>query len=93
MKLRKKILIFISIVGFFGISVIYILVHFILLNRFDKLDKVLLEDKMTTAVSSYQNELKTMKSNLLNYSVWDETYHFVESSIPKKDINNSTFAA
>lgn len=91
MKLRKKILIFISIVAFFGISVIYILVHFILLNRFDKLDKALLEDKMTTAVTSYQNELETMKSNLLNYSVWDETYHFVESSIPKKDIFNAPY--
>lgn len=79
MRLRKKIVIFIGIVAIFGLGVTYLLLHLILLNRFEELDQSALQTKLAEAVSSYHNELQTMKSGLQNYSVWDETYEFVDS--------------
>ncbi|WP_019914894.1 bifunctional diguanylate cyclase/phosphodiesterase [Paenibacillus sp. HW567] len=78
MKLRKKIMIFISVASMLGIGTTYLLLHLIMLNRFEKLDEADLQNKLKDAVSSYQNELLTMKAGLLNYSLRDETYRFME---------------
>lgn len=79
MKLRKKIFIFIGFVAVLGIGATYLLLHMILLNRFEKLDEAQLQRNLTKAVASYNEELQDMKTGLLNYSVWDETYRFMES--------------
>ncbi|MHA6534570.1 bifunctional diguanylate cyclase/phosphodiesterase [Paenibacillus sp. BAC0078] len=79
MKLRKKIMIFISVAGMLGIGTTYLLLHLIMLNRFEKLDEAALQDKLKDTVSSFQNELLNMKAGLLNYSLRDETYRFMES--------------
>jgi diguanylate cyclase (GGDEF)-like protein len=82
MKLSRKIMIFISVVALLGLGVTYLLLHLILLNRFEKLDQEALRDKMDDIVSSYQSELMNMKTGLLKYSIWDETYQFMESAAP-----------
>ncbi|MBW4082152.1 bifunctional diguanylate cyclase/phosphodiesterase [Paenibacillus sp. S150] len=79
MKLRKKIIIFICVVALLGLGVTYLLLHIIMLNRFEKLDEAALQDSMADAVSSFQDELLDMKTGLLNYSLRDETYRFAES--------------
>ncbi|MNC16107.1 CHASE4 domain protein [compost metagenome] len=81
MKLSRKIIIFICVVALLGLGVTYLLLHLILLNRFEKLDQEALRDKLDDVVSSYQSELLNMKSDLLKYSIWDETYQFVESAV------------
>ncbi|QUL54672.1 EAL domain-containing protein [Paenibacillus tritici] len=80
MKLRKKIIIFISLVATLGISATYLLLHVILLNRFEKLDEAQLQRNLNKAVASYHRELQGMTTGLLNYTVRDETYRFMESA-------------
>ena len=80
MKLSRKIIIFICVVAVFGVGITYLLLHLILLNRFEKLDEDALRGKLDDAVSSYQSELQTMKTGLLKYSNWDDTYQFMESA-------------
>ncbi|MEK4325720.1 EAL domain-containing protein [Paenibacillus sp. FSL R7-0312] len=79
MKLRKKIMIFIGFVAVLGIGTTYLLLHMILLNRFEKLDEAQLQRNLNKAVASYNEELQDMKTGLLNYSVGEETYRFMES--------------
>lgn len=69
MKLRKKIMIFIGFVAVLGIGTTYLLLHMILLNRFEKLDEAQLQRNLNKAVASYNEELQDMKTGLLNYSV------------------------
>lgn len=80
MKLRKKIIIFISLVAVMGIGVTYLLLHLILLNRFEKLDDAQLQRDLGRAVASYNEELQNMRTGLLNYTVRDETYRFIENA-------------
>lgn len=89
MKLRKKLVIFICVVALFGLGLTYLLLHLILLGRFEKLDEAALRYKLENAVSSYQNELQSMKTQLLKYSVWDETYRFAESTDPADSISDA----
>lgn len=86
MKLRKKIMIFISVAGMLGIGTTYLLLHLLMPNRFEKLDEAALQDKLEDTVSSYQNELLNMKAGLLNYSLRDETYRFMESEGSNTDM-------
>ncbi|WNS42539.1 EAL domain-containing protein [Paenibacillus sp. MMS20-IR301] len=79
MKLRKKIIIFIGAVAVLGIGATYLLLHIILLNRFDNLDKEQLQRNLNRAVESYNKQLQEMRTGLLNYSLRDETYRFIES--------------
>lgn len=79
MKLRKKIIIFICAVAVFGIGAMYLLLHMILLNRFEKLDEAQLQRNLNQAVASYNEELQDMRTGLMNYAVRDETYQFMES--------------
>lgn len=80
MKLSRKIIIFISTAALLGLGITYLLLHLILLNRFEKLDEEALRDKLDEVVSSYQSELQSMQTGLLKYSIWDETYQFMESA-------------
>ncbi|WP_052380652.1 putative bifunctional diguanylate cyclase/phosphodiesterase [Paenibacillus camerounensis] len=82
MKLSRKIIIFIVAVALFGLGVTYLLLHFILLNRFEKLDEAALRSKLDNVVSSYQSELQTLKTGLLKYSTWDDTYRFMQEASP-----------
>lgn len=79
MKLRKKIIIFICAIAVLGIGATYLLLHLILLNRFEKLDGEQLQRNLNKAVASYNEELQDMRTGLLNYSIRDETYRFIES--------------
>ncbi|OMD51388.1 hypothetical protein BSK56_05860 [Paenibacillus borealis] len=89
MKLRKKLVIFICVVALSGLGLTYLLLHLIMLGRFEKLDEAALRYKLENAVSSYQNELQSMKTQLLKYSVWDETYRFAESTDPADSISDA----
>lgn len=89
MKLQKKIIIFISIVALFGLGLTYVLLHLILLNRFEKLDEHALQSKLGDAAASFQEELETMKTGLLRYSVWNETYRFAESPDPADSVSGA----
>ncbi|OKP85681.1 EAL domain-containing protein [Paenibacillus sp. P32E] len=78
MKLRKKMIIFTFVVALLSLGVTYLLLHLIMLNRFEKLDEAALKDSLADTLSSYQEDLRDMKTGLLNYSLRDETYRFVE---------------
>ncbi|MNB86820.1 Cyclic di-GMP phosphodiesterase Gmr [compost metagenome] len=82
MKLSRKIIIFIVAVALFGLGVTYLLLHFILLNRFEELDEAALRSKLDNVVSSYQSELQTLKTGLLKYSTRDDTYRFMQEASP-----------
>ncbi|MDQ0192306.1 putative bifunctional diguanylate cyclase/phosphodiesterase [Paenibacillus wynnii] len=85
MKLRKKIALFITCVSLVGLGVTYLFVQLILLNRFDKLDEANLHNTLHDIVASYNDELQMMKTSLVNYSMWDDTYQFVTTASPKVD--------
>lgn len=85
MKLSRKIIIFIVAVSLFGLGVTYMLLHFILLNRFEELDEAALRSKLDNVISSYQSELQTMKTGLLKYSTWDDTYRFMQEAPPAEE--------
>ncbi|ASA24617.1 bifunctional diguanylate cyclase/phosphodiesterase [Paenibacillus donghaensis] len=93
MKLRKKIVIFISVVASIALISTYLLLHLFLLNRFDKLDQDAIHSKLKEAVYAYQVELQSMQSKLMNYSVWDDTYQFAavspETAAEDPYINNN----
>lgn len=89
MKLQKKIIIYISTVALLGLGLTYLLLHLILLNRFEKLDEAELRGKLEDVAASYQEELETMKTGLLRYSVWNETYRFAESPDPGDSISSA----
>ncbi|MEK4046255.1 EAL domain-containing protein [Paenibacillus sp. FSL H8-0048] len=80
MKLRKKIIIFISFVAILGIGTTYLMLHLILLNRFEKLDEAELERNLSKATAAYHQELENLRTGLLDVAVRDETYRFMESA-------------
>lgn len=80
MKLRKKIIIFTCVVALVTLGINYLLLHLIMLNRFEKLDEAALKHSLDDALTSYQEELLDMRTGMLNYSLRDETYRFVEAS-------------
>lgn len=82
MKLSRKIIIFISVAALFGLGVTYLLLHLILLNRFEKLDEAALQSKLDNVIATYQSELQMMKTGLLKYSTWDDTYRFMQPEAP-----------
>lgn len=82
MKLSRKIIIFVCVVALFGLGVTYLLLHFILLNRFEQLDEAALRSKLDNVVSSYRSELQMMRTGLLKYSTWDDTYQFMQPEAP-----------
>ncbi|MNO13869.1 Cyclic di-GMP phosphodiesterase Gmr [compost metagenome] len=84
MKLRKKIIIFTCVVALVALGVNYLLLHQIMLNRFEKLDEAALKHSLDDVLSSYQEELLDMKTGILNYSLRDETYRYVDSTSPAK---------
>ncbi|WP_379130155.1 EAL domain-containing protein [Paenibacillus sp. sgz500958] len=91
MNLRKQIGIFIAGIALLGMGVTYVFIHLILLNRFDKLDEADLRHSMQHIVASYYDELLTMKTSLLNYSMWDETSQFVSSASPEQDNSQNPY--
>lgn len=84
MKLSRKIIIFICVVALFGLGVTYLLLHFILLNRFEKLDEAALQSKLDNVVATYQSELQMLKTGLRKYSTWDDTYRFMQPDQPEQ---------
>ncbi|KUP21648.1 CHASE4 domain-containing protein [Paenibacillus sp. DMB5] len=84
MKLSRKIIIFICVVALFGLGVTYLLLHFILLNRFEKLDEAALQSKLDNVVATYQSELQMLKTGLRKYSTWDDTYRFMQPEEPEQ---------
>ncbi|MBT2291271.1 EAL domain-containing protein [Paenibacillus albidus] len=81
MKLRKKIILFITLIAIFGLGVTYLLLHFILLNRFENLDEAALHSKLKTTLYTYEDELQTLSRQLLNFSSSGHTYQFTDSAV------------
>ncbi|WP_150270164.1 putative bifunctional diguanylate cyclase/phosphodiesterase [Paenibacillus tepidiphilus] len=79
MKLRTKFIIYITILAMLALGLTYLLLHLILLDRFEHLDEAALHGKLDDAVASYQNELQSMKTGLLRYSLSDGTRRLIES--------------
>ncbi|WP_151733633.1 bifunctional diguanylate cyclase/phosphodiesterase [Paenibacillus tengchongensis] len=96
MKLRTKFLLYIAGIAIFALGLTYLLLHLILLNRFEALDEAALHGKLDDAVTSYQNELQAMKTGLLRYSMSDGTLRFVQSGdaadAANVDYLNATFS-
>ncbi|WP_339220852.1 EAL domain-containing protein [Paenibacillus sp. FSL H8-0332] len=93
MKLRKKIIIFISFVAILGIGATYLMLHVFLLNRFEKLDKAELERNLSKAVAAYHQELEKLRTGLLDVAVRDETYQFIETAAATGSADSGSTAA
>lgn len=79
MRLRQKIIIFISLAVGLGMGTTYLLLHTFLLNRFVQLDEAELRRSLEQTMTAYNQELDNMRTRLLNFSVRDETYTFMSS--------------
>lgn len=79
MRLRQKIIIFISVAVGLGMGTTYLLLHTFLLNRFVQLDEAELRRSLEQTMAAYDQELENMQTRLLNFTVRDETYTFMSS--------------
>lgn len=91
MKLRRKIALFIACIALFGLSITYLFIHLILLQRFDRLDEADLQKTLRQIVASYNDELQMMNTSLVNYSMWDETFEFAVTASPEEDHSNHPY--
>lgn len=93
MKLRKKIIIFISFVAILGIGSTYLMLHVFLLNRFEKLDEAELKRNLSKATAAYHQELDNLRTGLLDVAVRDETYRFIENVVATGSADSGSTAA
>ncbi|WP_238651294.1 EAL domain-containing protein [Paenibacillus piscarius] len=88
MRLRQKIIIFISLAVGLGMGITYLLLHTFLLNRFVQLDEAGLRRSLEQTVAAYDQELENMRARLLNFTIRDETYTFMASPADQGSVSS-----
>ncbi len=78
MLLRKKLLLFTTLMTLIGLFLVVMGLNRILLHRFSALDESALRSDMNNILYSLSDELQIIQTNMVNYSAWDETYRFVQ---------------
>lgn len=82
MDLRKKLLLGIGIGLLFAFSLVALFSAFSMVAGYQKLEILEMEDAVATAQSAIETDLKTSYSTAKDYSVWSDTYQFIEGENP-----------
>ncbi|WP_051260952.1 CHASE4 domain-containing protein [Desulfovibrio inopinatus] len=94
LSLRAATLILISILFFFLVAAIYGLMRYQIVESFESLERSALFKDLFRARNAVTGELKAMDEILLDWSAWDDTYHYAQgrnAQFPSENLMDSTF--
>src|SRR4030067_894308 len=78
MRMRRKIIIIIALVGLANILALYVGSQLILLPSFAKLEEEKVQENIDRTMSVLSNEFSELSSKTGDYAEWDDTYGFVQ---------------
>ncbi|SDN86426.1 sensor domain-containing diguanylate cyclase [Alkalicoccus daliensis] len=79
MKIISKVLFISGISIFLFFSILYFLINPLLLEQYAYLEENLMEEHIERVEYQVENELSNLTRFVRDYSVWDDTYSFVEN--------------
>ncbi|NRD79030.1 EAL domain-containing protein [Bacillus sp. BRMEA1] len=82
MSMKKKILIFMSILFLLSFLVLYFMIRLLILNTFETIEKKDMTRSLDTVLFNVNQTEEDMKKNLINFTIWDDTYHFAKFENP-----------
>lgn len=95
MKLRIKTLIVIGVTIVFIITVLFIVSRVIIQKGYTDLEEQYADKSIDQIVEAVQNEISFMDTKLSDYSMWDDTYNFINNGNKKyikSNLGNTTFS-
>src|SRR5579859_4672015 len=93
--LRNKVLYATAVSALIGISVVYSVLSFVVMPRFDALDMSAIEQNVVRIRKALDNERADLSRLLRDWAEWDATYRFVTGSEPgyrAENLDPKTFA-
>jgi len=90
MKLSRKIFKIIGLALLISIVVIYFFTKIFLLKSFSGIEEKEAEENTKRILNAIENDIDNISSLSFDYSIWDETYNFIESKDPDYIKSNFT---
>src|SRR4030067_1848298 len=78
MRMRRKIIIIVALVGLANVLSVYVGSQLILLPSFAKLEEEKVQENIDRTLSVLSNEFSELSSKTGDYAEWDDTYAFVQ---------------
>lgn len=94
MSLRHKIFVVIGLSGIFLTVALYFILSDIFLKSFKKLEYNYVESEILGVLDSFSGILDELKSKSADWSMWDDSYEFVQNKNPhfiEKNLTHDTF--
>jgi sensor domain CHASE-containing protein len=91
MNMRKKSLLFVGLITCLSLLITFIFLHKLLTERFAELDERDIKLDMDNILFALDDEMQIIKTNMVNYSAWDDTCEFIKKDINGENVDNDPY--